>query len=218
MIKLKEEKEGVPFYEELGSGELGLVHAYTGDGQGKTTAAIGLALRAIGQGFRVCMIQFLKGGSYTGEFVAAKDMPLLEVHQVGKSCIKLDKQLKLFGEENGDIVRNSRFCGDCRYCFSIDKDEKIAAQEGIELANKKTSSGDFDVVILDEIFGVINENLAKVEDVLELIRSKHKKTELVLTGRSAHKEILAVADYVSDVKKIKHPYDKGIEARRGIEY
>ena len=223
MIKLKKtnntKKEDVPFYEEFGSGELGLVHIYTGHGKGKTTASLGLAIRAIGQGFKVCMIQFLKGGSYTGEFVAAKDiLPKLEIHQFGKECIKSAKQLKLFGFSNGNVVRNSRFCGDCRYCFTIDNEEKIAAQEGLSLASKKTSSGDYDVVILDEICGAINEGLVDVEDVLNIIKNKYKKTELVLTGRDAPKELIKAADYVSDVKKIIHPFDKGVEARRGIEY
>ena len=221
MIKLKKidktKKEEFPFHDDLGSGELGLVHIYTGDGQGKTTASIGLALRATGQGFRVCVIQFLKGGSYTGEFVASKNIKQLEIHQVGKGCIKSDKQLKLL-EKNGNIVRNSRFCGDCRYCFSIDEEEKQAATEGMSLAEKKVSSGDYDVIILDEVFGTIHEGLIELDDLIKLIKGKFAQTELVLTGRDAPKEIIKLADYVSVVTKVKHPYDKGIEARRGIEY
>ena len=223
VIKLKKKnntKRGdVPFYEKLGPGELGLVHIYTGHGKGKTTASIGLAIRAIGQGFRVCIIQFLKGGSYTGEFVASKEIiSKLEIHQFGKECVKSAKQLKLFGFSNGNVVRNSRFCGDCRYCFKIDDEEKIAAQKGLSLASKKTSSGDYDVVILDEVCAAINQGLLDIKEVLKLIKNKYKKTELILTGRDAPKELIKVADYVSDVKSIRHPFDKGVEARRGIEY
>lgn len=209
--------EEVPFYEELGPGELGLVHIYTGNGQGKTTAALGLALRAMGQGFRVCIIQFLKGGSYTGEFVASKELKQLEIHQVGKACIKSDKQLKLL-ESNGNVVRNSKYCGDCRYCFSIDEAEKQAAIEGLSFAAKKASKGDYDLVILDEIFGAMHEKLVEREEVIELIKNKFDKTELILTGRDAPEELIKLADYVSVVNKVKHPYDKGVEARRGIEY
>ena len=223
MIKLKKtnntKKEEIPFYENIGPGELGLVHLYTGYGKGKTTASIGLAIRAIGQGFKVCMIQFLKGGSYTGEFVAAKEIiPKLEIHQFGKSCIKSDKQLKLFGFSDSNVVRNSRFCGECRHCFTIDDEEKLAAMEGLSLANKKTSSGDYDVVILDEVCGAIKERLIDIKDVLNLIKNKYEKTELILTGRDAPKELIMVADYVSDMKNVRHPFDKGVEARKGIEY
>lgn len=228
MIKLKKidnsEKKGkIPFYEEIGSGDLGLIHVYTGHGKGKTTSSIGLAIRATGHGYRTCMIQFLKGGSYTGEYVAASDVfKQIEMHQVGKSCIKLDTQLKLASFEpekrNGDFVRNSKFCGDCRYCFSIDEDEKLASQEGLNLAIKKAKSGDYDIIILDEIFGVINQGLVEINSVLKLITEKHKDTELVLTGRDAPEEVINAADYVSEVRKVKHPFDKGIEARKGIEY
>jgi len=146
----------------------------------------------------------------------------IEIHQVGKSCIKLDTQLKLSGFDknkmHGELIRNSRFCGECRYCFSIDEKVKQASKLGLNLAIKKASSGDYDIVILDEIFGVLSQGLVEVNQVLDLIKNKHKETELVLTGRDAPKDVIDVADYVSEIKSIKHPYDRGIEARRGIEY
>ncbi len=209
--------------------ELGLVHIYTGYGKGKTTASLGLAMRAIGQGFKACMIQFLKGGKYTGEYITAhSNLEGLEIFQFGKECIKMDTQLKLDGfsqqearskSTNGKtMIRGVSFCGECRACFTINEAEKQDTQKGLSFARKTVASGDYDLVILDEICGAINTGLLRVEDVVELAKSRYPGTELVFTGRDAPKELVEIADYVSKIEPVKHPYNKGISARRGIEY
>jgi cob(I)alamin adenosyltransferase len=211
-------KKGEPFHESASYGELGLVHLYTGHGKGKTTASLGLAIRAIGHGFSVYMIQFLKGGGYTGEVITVNNvLQAMEIKQFGKECVDEQKQTKLTGY-NGNMVRSHENCGGCRYCFTIDEEEKLHAQRGFSLAKKIAASGDYDVVILDEVCGAINEGLVELDQVLELTKKKHKKTELLLTGRDAPSGLIKIADYVSHVEKVKHPFDKGIEARRGIEF
>jgi cob(I)alamin adenosyltransferase len=207
---------------------LGLIHIYTGYGKGKTTASLGLAMRAIGQGYKACMIQFLKGGKYTGEYITAHtNLVGLEIFQFGKDCVKEDTQLRLDGfsplkrsipNNNHTMVRGVSFCGECRACFTINEAERQDTIKGLAFAKKTIASGEYDLVILDEICGAINQSLIKVEDIVELARGKDKKTELVLTGRDAQKELVALADYVSEIKHVKHPYDKGIHARRGIEF
>jgi cob(I)alamin adenosyltransferase len=225
-----------------GATGLGLIHIYTGYGKGKTTASLGLAMRAIGQGYKACMIQFLKGGKYTGEYITAHtNLEGLEIYQFGKECVKEDTQLRLDGfskrpipktsqqsnhtdsqqnnhQGNHTMVRGVSFCGECRACFTINEAEKQDTIKGLAFAKKTIASGEYDLVILDEICGAINQDLIKVEDIVELAKGKSKKTELVLTGRDAPKELVALADYVSEIKHVKHPYDKGIEARRGIEF
>ena len=197
----------------------GLVHLYTGQGKGKTTASLGLALRAIGHGYKVFMVQFLKGGNYTGELVTAKNfLEHLTIHQFGKGCIKEHKQMKLPGFGNGDMVRGHDGCQGCRYCFSIDEMEKHNSQIGLDTARKAAESGEYEIVIMDEVCGAINSDLIDIENVIDIIKSKHEKTELVLTGREAPEELKSVCDYVSVVEKIKHPFDKGVMARKGIEY
>jgi len=200
--------------------ELGLVHLYTGDGKGKTTASLGLAFRAIGHGYKTYIIQFLKGGGYTGELISAKNIMMEHIlmDQFGKDCIKEQEQLKLPGFGKGDKVRNHQYCGECRDCFSIDEAEKMHARTGFNIAKDISSSGEYDLIILDEICGAISEKLVDLQEVLNLIKNKHKTTELVLTGRNAPLELKQAADYVSEVKNVKHPFDKGIEARKGVEY
>jgi len=215
--------------------ELGLIHIYTGYGKGKTTASLGLAVRAIGQGFKACMIQFLKGGKYTGEYITAHtNLDGLDLFQFGKECVKEDTQLKLDGfsarhknsfpsdshtaPNSQTMIRGVGFCGECRACFTINEAERQDTLKGFAFAKKTIASGEYDIVILDEICGAINQGLIDVKEVVALARSRHPKTELVFTGRDAPKELIEIADYVSKVEAIKHPYDRGIEARRGIEY
>ena len=203
--------------------KLGLVHVYTGDGKGKTTASMGLALRAIGQGFNVYVFQFLKGGTYTGELVSSSNyLPKINFIQSGKGCLKAQKQMKLGkfsdGREVAIAVRDESSCGKCRYCFTIDKDEVENTKKAFKQAVEVAKTGEVDILILDEINCVINAGLIPVEDVLKLIKEKHPHTELILTGRNAPKEIIDAADLVTYMNCIKHPYQKGIQARRGIEF
>lgn len=205
----------------------GLIHVYTGEGKGKTTAALGLALRALGQGFKVCMIQFMKGGAYTGEYVAARNyLPNLEILQFGRPCIKQMKQMKIKGyvlgktkpEEMYDIIREDIVCGTCRYCFLNDDVQRDYIEEGFNKALEVVLEKHHDLVILDEINVAIHLGFLNVELVLNLLANKPESVELVLTGRNAPEEILEMADLVTEMKMYKHYFEKGVPARRGIEY
>ncbi len=183
---------------------LGLVHVITGDGKGKTTSSLGLALRAIGNNLRVHMIQFLKSG-FTGELYSAKKLGF-EIEQFGVDALmERQKRLQEFADKTG------------RFVFQPDIKEKDAALQGWEHAKKIVNSGSYDVVIMDEINCVLAKELIPIEEVLELVKN-HSKVELVLTGRDAPKELMEAADYVNVVNGLKHPWQKGIVARRGIEY
>jgi cob(I)alamin adenosyltransferase len=169
----------------------GCVQVYTGNGKGKTTAALGLALRAVGRGFRVCVFQFIKGGGRYGEHLAAEKLaPLLTIIQTGRPGWVNTK----------DITA-----------------DRQAAQEAFVRAQKLLISGDFDLFICDEINGAVGFGLIEVEQVLELISCKPEKTELVLTGRNAHDRVIEAADLVTEMREIKHYYKAGVPARTGIE-
>lgn len=186
---------------------LGLVHVYTGNGKGKTTASLGLALRALGHGYKVCVVQFLKGASYSGEVLASKNLPNLTIAQFGEPCP--------WGEQ---IAEGKLECGSCRFCFSVYSEDKKKAGEALEYAKKVLSSGEYGLVILDEINNALFKNLVPIEHILKLIVEKSQHTELVLTGRNAPPELLGVADIVTEMKEVKHPLKKGVGSRRGIEY
>jgi cob(I)alamin adenosyltransferase len=172
--------------------EKGLVQVYTGNGKGKTSAAFGIALRAIGRGLKVYIIQFIKGGFNYGELYMVDKLPNLE--------------LKAFGR--GKFITER----------PPEKEDIKLAEEALQLAEKVVESGEYDIVILDEINVALNLELISLEKVLELIKSKPKHVELVLTGRYAPNEIIEVADLVTEMKEVKHPFNKGYEARKGIEY
>ena len=183
---------------------LGLVHVITGDGKGKTTSSLGLALRAIGNNLRVNMIQFLKSG-FTGELYSTKKLGFT-IEQFGVDALKeKQKHLQEFADRTG------------RFTFQPDIKEKDAAMQGWEHAKKVIKSGDYDVVILDEINCVLEKGLIPLDEVLDIVKA-HGKVELVLTGRDAPKELMEAADYVSVVNRVKHPWQRGIVARKGIEY
>lgn len=170
----------------------GLVQVYTGEGKGKTTAALGLALRATGHGFKVYIVQFMKGKINYGELESAKRMPNLTIVQFGRA----------------EFVDKKR-------PESIDIDY---ARRGLDHAKEIVASGKYDMVILDEINVALEFKLIPLEEVLEIIKNKPKNVELILTGRYAHPKILELADLVSEIEEVKHPYQKGIEGRKGIEY
>lgn len=171
--------------------ERGYVQVYTGNGKGKTTASLGLALRAVGRGLKVCMFQFIKGGGLYGEHLSAEKLaPLLTIIQTGRP-----------GWVNtGDITEDRRI-----------------AQEAFIRAQELLSSGEFDLFICDEINGAVGFGLVDVEQVLAMIRVKPEKTELVLTGRNAHELVIEAADLVTEMCEIKHYYKTGVPARSGIE-
>ena len=184
---------------------LGLVHVITGDGKGKTTSALGLAVRAIGSNLRVYMIQFLKSGS-TGElYTIKKYLSNMKIIQFGVDAVKERQKSLLEFRDRGS-----------KFTFNPDEEEKEAAVMGFEFAEKIIKSKEYDLVILDEINVVLNKNLIPIEEVLNLIK-EHGNVELMFTGRDAPEELLEAADYVNVVTKIKNPWDKGIKARKGIE-
>jgi cob(I)alamin adenosyltransferase len=172
--------------------ETGLVQVYTGEGKGKTSAAFGLALRALGRGLRVYVIQFIKGGFDYGELYAAKRLPNLE--------------LKAFGQ--GKFVTQ----------VPPSEQDIALAEEAFVFAKRVVESGEHDVVVLDEINVAVHLGLLKVEDVVNLVKSKPKHVELILTGRYALEEIVEIADLVTEMREIKHPFARGVKPRKGIEY
>lgn len=185
---------------------LGLVHVVTGDGKGKTTSSLGLAVRALGSNLRVYMIQFLKSGT-TGElFTIKKHLPGMEIEQFGVDAVK-ERQQKL------DQFRDKG----SKFVFNPDEQEKEAANLGFRHAKKIINSKEYELVILDEINVVLDKGLIPIKDVLDLMEN-HGSVELVFTGRDALQEIMDKADYINIVKGIKHPWQKGIKARKGIEY
>ena len=171
---------------------LGLIQIITGDGKGKTTSAMGLAVRAVGHGYKVIMVQFMKGQINYGELETAKKLENFEIIQFGRPDF-VDKK------EPAEI------------------DIKLA-QEGLEYALSIVKENKCDILILDEINVALDWNLIGLDTVLELIESKPENMELILTGRYAHPRLIELADQVSEVREIKHPYQKGIMARKGIEF
>jgi len=172
--------------------EQGMVQVYTGNGKGKTTASLGLAMRAAGRQLKVCMIQFMKGGDPYGEHLAAEALfPYLTIHQTGR---------------NGWVKK-----GD------LHPDDIAQARLALDLAHKALAHSVYDLVILDEINGAAWFGLVEVGEILALIAEKPADVELVLTGRSADERVLAVADLVTEMREVKHYFQQGIQARIGIE-
>ncbi|MBI3032307.1 cob(I)yrinic acid a,c-diamide adenosyltransferase [Candidatus Woesearchaeota archaeon] len=201
----------------------GKIQVYTGDGKGKTTASLGLALRTVGQGGKVFIVQFMKGGAYTGEFISIKNfLPKIDIIQFGRGCVKEKKQMKLLGINEGakyfDFVREDIECGPCRYCFLNDQEQVKFVKSAFALAQKLTASEDYDLIILDEVNVALKLGFLSIEEVLELMEKKHPQLELIMTGRDAHEKVMEKADLVTEMKLVKHYFDKGTSARRGIEY
>lgn len=172
----------------------GLIHIYTGDGKGKTTAAVGLGIRAYGRGFKVLMVQFLKGAD-TGEIYTLK---------------KLEPEFLLYrGKEIKKFTWNMN---------EAELKETARVQQDIfNYAVDAARSGGWDLVILDEILGAVGAGMVDKKEVIKFIDEKPDNFELVLTGRNAPAELVERADYVSEIKAVKHPMEKGIPARKGIE-
>ncbi len=207
----------------------GRVQVYTGDGKGKTTASLGLALRAVGQGFRVIMIQYMKGGAYTGEYIAAKNyLPNFEIYQYGRGCIKQQKQLKMKGFYNlneeerktkfFDYVREDIECGPCRYCFLNDKVQGQYVEDAFVKTKETITNQSHDVIILDEINVAMQLGYLNPQDVIDTLQNKPDNVEIIMTGRGAPNEIREFADLVTEMSLRKHYFDDGQMARRGIEY
>lgn len=173
--------------------EKGMVQVYTGNGKGKTTAALGLALRSMGHGYKVFMLQFMKGSKDYGELQAAeKYLPNLIIVQSG-----LETFVSKENPSQADID---------------------LARQGLETAKKVISEGHYDIVILDEINVALDFNLIDLDEVIDMVRNKPAHVELILTGRYVPEKIAELADLISEVSLVKHPYYKGVPARKGIEY
>lgn len=171
----------------------GLVIVNTGDGKGKTTAALGLALRAVGQGMTVSMVQFIKGSWKYGELEAPKFLPGFEIWPMGKGFVGIG------GKEP-------------------DPEDIALARDTLVAGKEIVNSGTRDMVILDEVNCAVALGLISAEEVLDLIANKPKNVHLVLTGRSAHPKVIEAADLVTEMREIKHPYKTGVKAQKGIEF
>lgn len=185
--------------EEPFSPTAGLIHVYTGNGKGKTTAALGLCFRALGRGFEVHLIQFMKGDPDYGEIRKSLNEQRMHVRQFGgKGFIKKGNP----SEEDTALAEEG-------LAYAQDVMKGLAQEEG---------GGGETIMVLDELnmavdFGLLDENA-----VVDLIKGKPTELELVITGRNASDRIIELADYVTEMREIKHPYQQGIMARKGIEY
>lgn len=187
----------------------GLVVIITGNGKGKTTSALGQALRAAGQGLKVLMIQFLKSSHIYGEIVAAKKLyPDFEIIQAGKDCI---------------LPKDKYRCDQCNFECHVDpknpsQADRAAAQVALELASQKIQSGKYDMIILDEINYALDYGLLGLDAVSDLISRKPKKLHLILTGRNAPVQLTSQADLVSEILEIKHQFQQGMKSVKGIDF
>jgi len=171
--------------------QLGLVQVYTGDGKGKTTAALGLALRAWGRDLKVCIIQFMKRGEDYGEILALRRMEV-DLYQFGSDRL---------------ITRSS-----------VHPEDIELAHRALAFAESALKSGEYDLIILDEINVALFFGLIGPAEVISILRRRRKGVEVILTGRNAPPEIIEEADLVTRMVAEKHPYDKGVIARAGIEF
>ncbi len=175
--------------------KVGLIVVLTGEGKGKTTSALGMVLRAVGHGMKVCIIEFMKGDMYAGELDGLKMLgSKVEVHLMGKG-----------------------FCGIQGNPYPY-KEHRANAQDAVRLAREKISSGAFDMVILDEVNNAVRLRLVDLPQVMDLIELKPPLVHLILTGRDAHPDIVERADTVSEVREIKHAFRKDIEPQKGIDF
>ena len=173
----------------------GLVVVITGNGKGKTTSAMGMALRATGHKMRVCIIQFMKGDLYSGEWDGVK---------------RLDGLVELISTGKG-------FCGIEGNPFPH-SEHRRNAQDALVLVMEKMDSRKFDILILDEINNALKLKLIDLDQVMEILKKRPLEMHMILTGRDAHPEVIRLADTVSEVREIKHAYRKDIEPQPGIDY
>ena len=180
-----------------------MILVYTGNGKGKTSAALGNAFRALGHGWRVLVVQFMKGDwpIVFGELESARRHPKLEILQMGQGFVKIMGDKKPLAQH------------------------RLAAKSAMGTAKKKIFSGHYDLVVLDEVLYALKTSgteLVKLNELMQIMKNKPKKTHLILTGRiqgaPARKKIFGQADLVTEMKEIKHPYQKGLPAMKGIDY
>ena len=170
----------------------GLIIVYTGEGKGKTTAALGLAFRAAGWGDKVAIIQFIKGYKKTGEW----------------QIIERIKEVDIYQTENGEI----------RAIGQLTKKHQKTARDALELVKKIIKEQKHKIIILDEINNALDYDLVEAGEIIKLLKNKPVEQTIVLTGRGAPQEIIEIADLVTEMKNLRHPFDKGIPAKKGIDY
>jgi len=170
----------------------GLVQVFTGNGKGKTSAALGAVLRAVGHGLRVCIVFFMKGKYPYGEFSTLPKLPNVDVASFGLRCL-IDPS-------------------------HINPEEIEQAKLALSTAQQAMLSGNYDMVVLDEVNVAVYFKLIELDEVIKLIEDKPPKLDIILTGRYADAKLIELADLVTEMVKLKHPYDKGVKARKGIEY
>jgi cob(I)alamin adenosyltransferase len=190
--------------EPRAGGLAGQTLVFYGDGKGKTSAAFGVALRAVGRGWRVLMIQYTKMGEWPkgqpmGEIMGARRLaPDFEVVSTGIGFVNI------FGDP-----------------YSLEE-HRAAAHQGLELARERMDSGQYDLIILDEIIGAVSQQELDLEELLELMRARPRRLNLIVTGHDDDKrfidQVIALADLATEMKKIKHPFDEGHQARKGLDY
>ncbi|MBM7868106.1 cob(I)yrinic acid a,c-diamide adenosyltransferase [Heliobacterium gestii] len=189
----------------------GLVQVYTGKGKGKTTAALGLALRAIGHGFSVFLVQFMKGTPVYGELAALQRLqPSIQFAQYGRDCFE-----GKYHEDGSPVIDYDKCM--IRKGEATEEDRQMA-QAALHKAREVLCSGEYDIVILDELTNAIYFELVTLEEALELIQLRPEQVELVITGRNAPPEIIEKASLVTEATEVKHPYQEGMLGRQGIEY
>ncbi|MDR3589134.1 MAG: cob(I)yrinic acid a,c-diamide adenosyltransferase [Negativicutes bacterium] len=182
---------------------------FTGDGKGKTTAALGLAVSAAAKGRRAAVVQFLKGTGYTGELFAQRHLaPHLTIRQFGHGC-----------PDAAAIQSGKQVCRKCGECFRQNRNpDNDYAGQALAFAGELLAQGETDLLVLDEVSHAIRRGLLPAEKVVELISSRPEKTDIVLTGRAMPQELLALADRITECRVVRHPIDSRIDARRGSEY
>ncbi len=177
--------------------KIGYIQVYTGNGKGKTTASLGLAMRALGRGWKVLIIMFAKGGNHYGELFSFRELSpkikeLLTIEQAGMDRIV--------------------------YSENINKEDQKAVKRGWEIAKQAAQSGEYDLIILDEANIAIDLGLINLEEMKTFLKNKPAYLEIVLTGRRAHDDIIELAHLVSEIQPRKHYWNIGVTARKGIEY
>jgi len=172
----------------------GIIILNTGNGKGKTTAALGTAFRALGHGFKVCIIQFIKGQGNYGERITAKE--------------NFDKEKLEWHIQGEGFTWNSK---------DLEKD-KATARRGFQLAKEKIESNNYDLIILDELTYLPNYNFLDVKEIVTVLKNKPQKLNIIITGRDAKQELLDIADTVTEMKAVKHAFDNGVKAIKGIEF
>lgn len=175
----------------------GYIQVYTGNGKGKTTASLGLAMRALGRGWKVMIVMFTKGGNDYGELIS-----------FSKLCPGMKDNVKIVQAGLDRIV----------YSSNITNDDKNKIAQGWQTAKEAIQNDSYQLVILDEANIAIDLGFIDLDDILRTLKNKPDNMEIVLTGRNAKQEIIDTADLVSEIKPIKHYWDRGIKARKGIEF